>query len=188
MMRTPPLPGVPGRQKGDYDAVIERTLPAAVVLQPRTYRELQRGINSIANAVRPTLGPLARFVLIEAQRRIDKPEFLDDAATIARRIIQIRPRGNDVGAMLIRQSLWRMRREAGDGAATMAVMYQAILNEGIRSVVRLGHNAMQLRSGLEKGLAAVLESLGNEALPLTGKERIAVWRAGWSRKTSRWPR
>ncbi|MEP7359187.1 MAG: chaperonin GroEL, partial [Anaerolineales bacterium] len=128
---------------------------------------------TIANAVRPTLGPLARTVMMEAQRRIDRPELLDDAATIARRIIQIRPRGSDVGAMLIRQSLWRMQREAGDGAATMAVMYQAIFNEGVRSVVRLGHNAMQLRTGLQKGLAVVQQKLQREATPLTGKDRIA---------------
>ena len=66
-----------------------------------------------------------------------------------------------------------MNQEAGDGSATMAVMYQAILNEGIRYVTQSGCNPMLLRSGLETGLQAILETLRREATPLKGKEQIA---------------
>ena len=89
-----------------------------VVPQPRTYRALRRGINIVANAVRPTLGPLPRLVLMERLRRDFAPEYLDDGATIARRIVEIAPRSQDVGAMLLRSALWQMRQEAGDGSVT----------------------------------------------------------------------
>ena len=155
-----------------------RARKPAVVTQPRTYRALQRGINTLANAVRPTLGPLPRLVMMEALRRHDRPEILDNAATIARRIIEIRPRGRDVGAMLLRHALWRMQVEAGDGGATMAVMYQALMNEGIRYLTQAGANAMLLRGGLEKALPAVLAHLDGQAAPLEGQAAIAAMARG----------
>jgi chaperonin GroEL len=144
----------------------------AVVLQPRTYAALLKGINFVAEAIRPTLGPLPRLVLLAGLRREDLPEFLDDGATIARRIILIVPRSCDVGAMLIRGSLWKMHQEVGDGTATAAVMYQTILREGIRYVTEFGCNAMLLRSGLEKGMKLVREVLRKQAAPLKGKQAI----------------
>ena len=147
-----------------------------VTLQPRTYREILRGTDVIANAVRPTLGPLPRLVVLEALRRTDVPEFLDDAATIGRRIFEIQPRGCDVGAMLLRQSLWKMHQEAGDGAATMAVMYQALLHEGIRYVTQFNCNAMLLRSGLEKGLRAVRKCLKSQMVAsLSIRRMLAIY-------------
>ena len=145
-----------------------------VVAQPRTYRALRRGLNLLANAVRPTLGPLPRLVLMEKLRREFAPDILDDGATIARRIIQINPRSQDVGAMLIRQALWKMHTEAGDGAVTMAVMYQVIVNEGIRYITVMGHNAMLMRHGLEQALPAVLAHLRQNVTPLTRKEHFAA--------------
>ncbi len=164
------IPGVP--YTGEKHPAPKPRKPA-VVKQPHTYRALRIGTNLIADAVRPTLGPLPRLVVIERLNRADAPEFLDDGATIARRIIEIEPRSSDVGAMLIRQALWRMNREAGDGSTTMAVMYQVVLNEGMRYVVQFNHNPMLLRAGLENGLKAVLEALDREAKPLSGKEQIA---------------
>ena len=169
-MKLDTLPGVSSTGK-------ERSIPSprepAVVLQPQTYKELKKGTNLIAEAIRPTLGPVPRLVALERVKRTEAPEFLDDGATIARRIIQIKPRGCDVGAMLIRHALWKMHLEVGDGTSTMAVMYQVLLNEGIRYVSQFGYNAMLLRAGLEKGLLPVLETLRQEATPLTGKEQIA---------------
>ncbi|MGE5224219.1 MAG: chaperonin GroEL [Omnitrophica WOR_2 bacterium] len=144
----------------------------AVCLQPVTYDRLKRGTDFIANAIRPTLGPLPRLVVLEALQRQNRPEFLDDGATIARRIIQIKPRGSDVGAMLLRHALWKMHLEVGDGTATAAVMYQVILREGIRAITQYGSNAMLLRTGLEKGLKVVAEALRREAAPLQGKDII----------------
>jgi len=81
-------------------------------------------------------------------------------------------------AMLLRQALWKMHLEASDGASTMAVMYQVLLNEGLRYVTRMECNAMLLREGLEKGLAAVLVALDQQAAPLAGRTAIAGMAAG----------
>ena len=164
--RTPPTKDLPIPRK------------PAIVLQPQTYNYIKQGVDLIAEAVRPTLGPLPRLVALERLTRTEAPEFLDDGATIARRIIQITPRSSDVGAMLLRNALWRMHQEAGDGSTTMAVMYQAILGEGIRYITQCGCNAMLLRAGLEKGLRAVQETLQQDAVPLIGKENIARFARG----------
>lgn len=150
----------------------------AVTTQPRTYRDLRAGVDLIVDAIRPTLGPLPRLVVMQALRRTEAPEFLDDGALIARRIIEVRPRGADVGAMLVRGALWRMREDVGDGTATAAVMYQAILHEGIRAITQLECNAMRLRAGLEKGARIVADALCEQAEPLAGRAAIAALAEG----------
>jgi chaperonin GroEL len=145
----------------------------AIVLQPQTYQDLKNGVDLIAEAVRPTLGPLPRLVALERMNRAEAPEIMDDGATIARRIIEVVPASHDVGAMLLRHALWQMHTEAGDGSVTMAVMFQGIVSEGIRYITAGGCNAMQLRRGLEKGLQAVCETLRAQACPLEGRESIA---------------
>ncbi len=149
-----------------------------VVLQPTVYQEMQKGINLIAEAIRPTLGPFPRLVALEKTLRDQAPEFLDDASVIARRIIQVKPRTRDVGAMLLRKALWQMHEEVGDGSATMGVLFQRIFNEGVRCVTEFGSNPMLLRQGLDKGLKAVLQELRSQAVPLRGKENIARIAAG----------
>ena len=145
----------------------------AVVSQPQTYQNILQGVNLIARAVRPTLGPLPRIVALEGLKRTDPVEFLDDGATIARRIRRIEPRGHDVGAMMLRHAMWRMHEEVGDGSTTMAVMYQLILSEGIRYVTEFDANAMLLRTGLERGAKAVLDCLRQNAIPLQDRKLIA---------------
>ena len=92
----PHRPGAPGYRP--TPPKIDRRQPA-VVLQPQVSRELQKGINLIANAVRPTLGPRPRLVANEKLLRTEAAEILDDGATIARRITEVKPRGVDIGAM-----------------------------------------------------------------------------------------
>ncbi len=151
---------------------------AAVTFQPKTYLEMQRGINTIAAAIRPTIGPLPRLVAWERLNRSDAPEFLDDGATIARRIIQIIPRGSDVGAMLFRHALWNMKEDVGDGSTTMGVIYQSIFNEGVRYITEFGANPMLLRKGLEKGSQAIVAALRADAQPLESKEAITSVASG----------
>lgn len=150
----------------------------AIVSQPQTYQALQQGVATIMAAIRPTLGPSPRLVALARANPSEAPEILDDGALIARRIIQITPRGADVGAMLLRHALWRMHEEVGDGATTMGVIYQAILNEGIRAITQGGCNAMLLRAGLERGMQAVQAALQQSARPLTGKANIARFACG----------
>jgi len=168
------MQNIPGQSKTDPEKIKRdiRRKPA-VVVQPETYKKLQRGVATIVEAVKPTLGPLPRLVVLERLNRAEVPEFLDDGATIARRVIQIQPRSSDVGAMMVRRALWDMHLTVGDGTTTMAVMYQVLVQEGIRYITRFGYNPMLLRTSLHKGLRLVKEALSQAVLPVTGKEQIA---------------
>jgi len=142
-----------------------------VILQPGTYEGLREGIAVMTNAVRPTLGPLPRIVALERTVGDKPPELLDDGGVIARRIIQILGKDEDMGAMLVRQLLWRMHEETGDGTATAAVMLQSIFDQGVRHITG-GGNAMVLRRNLEKGLPLILDQLEQMAVPVEGKEQL----------------
>ncbi|MCS7055539.1 MAG: hypothetical protein NZM18_05110 [Thermoflexales bacterium] len=120
----------------------------SVVFHPN----LLDGINLLAEAVKPTLGPLPRHVGIEAMMRSRPPELLDDAATIARRIIEIADPTADVGLMMMRHALWRMYQTCGDGSATMATIAQALVQQAVRAIAAGAHPAL-LRKGIEQGVA-----------------------------------
>ena len=79
-----------------------------VVFQPATYQGIQQGVNQMVNAIRPTLGPQPRIVAIDRIGVQKMPELLDNGGLIARRIIEIKGRDADVGAMFIRQMLWHL--------------------------------------------------------------------------------
>ena len=147
-----------------------------VVFQPVVHRRVQRGIDLIVDAIRPTLGPLPRFVAIERTPNSRAPELLDSGGVIARRIIQLPNRDEDMGAMFVRHLLWRLQERVGDGTATAATLLQAIYREGVRHVAA-GGSPMRLRHHLERGMALILNSLDamtlQEEEELEGKARLA---------------
>ena len=144
-----------------------------VVFQPQTYQGMQRGINTIANAVRPTLGPLPRNVAITKVKPHDQtPEMLDNGGVIARRVQQIAGRDEDAGAMFIRQMLWRQHERMGDGTATAAVLFQSVYNEALRFIAA-GGNAMLMRRYLESGLRVVLDQMTARTIPVEDRHTIA---------------
>lgn len=100
-------------------------------------------------------------------------EFLDDGGSIARRVIELTDRDADMGAMYIRHVLWRLREEVGDGAATAAVLFGHLFDEGIR-LVTAGADAMRLRVHLEDGLQVVLRELQSQAIPIAGQDELAA--------------
>lgn len=142
------------------------------VFQPTTYRRVQKGIDQMVNAIRPTLGPLPRIVALERVHGSNRmPELLDDGGVIARRILQLPNRDEDMGAMFVRHLLWRMHEEVGDGTATAAVLFQSIYDQGVRYIVA-GGNAMRLRYHLENGMRVILDELSGMAVHLEGKRRL----------------
>jgi chaperonin GroEL len=143
-----------------------------VVFQPAARQGLQRGIHQMVAAVRPTLGPVAGSVALAGVTGTSTPEILDDAGTIARRTIEIGERDADMGAMLVRELLWRLREQAGDGAATAAVILQAIYDGGM-AYLAAGGSAPRLRQALEHGMCVVLAALSALASPVAGKARLA---------------
>jgi chaperonin GroEL len=143
-----------------------------VVFQPKVYKGMQGGINKLVAAIRPTLGPLPRLVLNEKESKVGRPELLDDGAVIARRIIQLQDRDEDMGAMYLRQVLWHLHETVGDGTAAAAVLFQTIFTEGIRYIVA-GGNAMRLRQYLEAAYKVILDELEKQVIHLEGKEQLA---------------
>jgi chaperonin GroEL len=143
-----------------------------VVFQPRAYLSLQKGIHQVANAVRPTLGPVPRVVAVELMmRRHLAPEVLDSGAAIAQRIVQLPDRDEDVGAMLIRDTLMRVQEKVGDGTATTAVLLQSIYDGGVRYLAA-GGNAMMLRRALHEGAQVIADELDKQVTHPQGEERL----------------
>ncbi len=143
-----------------------------VIFQPTAYKAMQTGINQMANIVRPTLGPLPRMVVLEHNTKNERPEILDDGGTIARRIVALPNRDQDMGAMFMRHVLWQQHEKAGDGTATTAVLFQSIFNQGVRYITS-GGNPMLVRKHLEKGMEIVIDELKGMATPLEGQQKIA---------------
>ena len=129
-----------------------------LVFQPQARQALKIGIDTLAAAVLPTLGPTARHVALEDAIRTRSPELLDDGGAIARRLLQLPQRSSDVGAMLLRETLWQQKARYGDGTATTAVLYQTVFEDGCRFIAA-GGNAMLLVKHLRLGLKAMLQGL-----------------------------
>lgn len=144
---------------------------ARLLFQPETREALKVGIDTLASAVTPTLGPLTGPVALDDETRGGSPELLDDAGAIARRILQLDDRDADVGAMLLRETLWRQRERYGDGAATAAALYQTVYAEGHRFIMA-GGNAMLLRQALEAGLKIMLKELRRRVKAVSTAEEI----------------
>jgi chaperonin GroEL len=142
-----------------------------VILQPRVYRTLQRGIGKMVSAVRPTYGPLHGNVLVEAFDRNSRPEVLEEGGVIARRIIQLADRDEDVGGMMVRHLMWRMHDRFGDASVTAALIYQSIFDQGVKYILN-GGNAMLLRTYLDQGAQLVLDALAKEAIPLSSQDQM----------------
>ena len=142
-----------------------------IVFLPDSHHKLFAGADKLADGIRPTLGPNARTVIIEAVPGLSPLEILDDGGTIARRIVSLGDQDENMGAMLLRESLWRMHESVGDGAATTAVIFQAILRSS-RRLLAAGVNATHLRLQIERAAETSCAALRAQAQPLSGQEAI----------------
>ncbi|MBN2469364.1 MAG: hypothetical protein JXN59_01470, partial [Anaerolineae bacterium] len=144
-----------------------------VVFQPRVHATIGKGINTIVDAVKPTLGPVAGVVAIDyINKSNSRPELIDNGGMIARRIIEISDRDQDMGAMLTRSMILRQYEEVGDGTATTAVLFQAIYNAGVRYLAA-GANAMRLRHYLEQALPLILAELDSLTFRVEGQAALS---------------
>src|SRR5581483_3959780 len=128
-----------------------------------------RGVNILADAVKATLGPRGRNVVIE--KKFGSPTITKDGVTVAKEIDLKDPLEN-VGAQLVREVASRTSDLAGDGTTTATVLAQAILREGLKSVAA-GMNPMDLKRGIEKAVTAVIESLKKISKPCSDPKEIA---------------
>src|SRR5437764_3588790 len=132
-------------------------------------RSLERGVNILADAVKVTLGPKGRYVVLD--KKFGAPTITNDGVTIAREI-EIEDVFENQGAQLVREVATATNDVAGDGTTTATVLAQAIVREGLKNVAA-GANPMGLKRGIEAAVDAVVENLKTESKPVSGKEDIA---------------
>lgn len=146
------------------------TFDYGVLTKPQAGQRLKQGFDRLAQLLAITLGP-TQGVILSHKPATTTLELLNDAALIARRMLALPDRGEDVGAMLLRHLVWRMYTRVGDGCATTAVLAQALL-EGATRAVAAGANPMLLRRGLERAAAAATDALSAQAQPVTDEETL----------------
>ena len=130
---------------------------------------LKRGINLLADAVKVTLGPKGRNVVLD--KGFGAPTITNDGVTIAKEI-DLEDKFENMGAQLIKQVAEKTADVAGDGTTTATILAQNMVNEGLRNVTA-GADPMQIRRGIDKGVEAVVKSIQSQSKDLTGKEEIA---------------
>src|SRR6186713_1766232 len=132
-------------------------------------RSLQRGVDILADAVKVTLGPKGRYVVLD--KKFGAPTITNDGVTIAREI-EVEDVFENQGAQLVKEVATATNDVAGDGTTTATVLAQAIVREGLKNVAA-GANPMGLKRGIEKAVESVVEDLKAQSVEISGKEDIA---------------
>jgi chaperonin GroEL len=132
-------------------------------------RALERGVNVLADAVKVTLGPKGRYVVLD--KKFGAPTITNDGVTIAREI-EVEDVFENQGAQLVREVATATNDVAGDGTTTATVLAQAIVREGLKNVAA-GANPMGLKRGIESAVTSVTDSLKSQSVEINGKEDIA---------------
>jgi chaperonin GroEL len=132
-------------------------------------RSLQRGVDTLADAVKVTLGPKGRYVVLD--KKFGAPTITNDGVSIAREIELEDPFENQ-GAQLVREVATATNDVAGDGTTTATVLAQAIVREGLRNVTA-GANPMGLKRGIENAVEQAVANIKSQAKEVSGKEDIA---------------
>ena len=131
-------------------------------------RSLERGVNILADAVKVTLGPKGRNVVLE--KKFGSPSIVNDGVTIAKEIA-VEDKFENMGAQLVREGASKTNDVAGDGTTTATVLAQAIVREGMRNVAA-GSNPTVIKRGIDKAVEAAVAEIRRIATPVEGAEAI----------------
>jgi chaperonin GroEL len=132
-------------------------------------RALEAGVDAVANAVKVTLGPKGRYVVLD--KKFGAPTITNDGVTIAREI-EVEDVFENQGAQLVREVATATNDVAGDGTTTATVLAQAIVRQGLKNVAA-GANPLALKRGIEKAVDVVVEDIGKQSKEIAGKDQIA---------------
>src|SRR5215217_17928 len=132
-------------------------------------RALKRGIDALADAVKITLGPKGRNVVLD--KKFGPPTITNDGVTIAKEI-ELEDPFEDMGAQLLKEAATKTNDVAGDGTTTATVLAQAIITEGFKNVAA-GANPMYLKRGIELAVGEVVKALKEMSLPVNGTAEIS---------------
>src|SRR5215213_6975426 len=130
---------------------------------------LEAGVDAVANAVKVTLGPKGRYVVLD--KKFGAPTITNDGVTIAREI-EVEDVFQNQGAQLVREVATATNDVAGDGTTTATVLAQAIVRDGLKNVAA-GANPLGLKRGIEAAVDEIVESIGKQSTEIAGKEQIA---------------
>ncbi|MEQ8227310.1 MAG: chaperonin GroEL, partial [Rhodospirillales bacterium] len=128
-----------------------------------------KGVNTLANAVRVTLGPKGRNVVLD--KSYGSPRISKDGVSVAKEI-ELEDKFENMGAQMVREVASRTSDEAGDGTTTATVLAQSIVNEGSKSVAA-GMNPMDLKRGIDKAVKAVVAEIKKAAKPVKTEAEVA---------------
>src|SRR6267378_6484671 len=131
--------------------------------------KMKKGVDILANAVRVTLGPKGRNVVLE--KKFGAPSITKDGVTVAKEIELEDPIEN-MGAQMVKEVASKTADIAGDGTTTATVLAQSIISEGLKSVTA-GANPMSLKRGIDKAVELVVEELKRISAPSKGRKEIA---------------
>jgi len=131
-------------------------------------RALERGVNTLADAVKVTLGPRGRYVVLE--KKFGSPSLVDDGVTIAKEI-EIEDKFENMGAQLVREVASKTNDVAGDGTTTATVLAQAIVREGLKNVAA-GANPLAVKRGIDKAVEVAVAEIGKMAVKVETKDAI----------------
>src|ERR671920_648957 len=132
-------------------------------------RSLEAGIDKLANTVKVTLGPRGRNVVLD--KKWGAPTITNDGVTIAKEI-ELEDPWENMGAQLVKEVATKTNDVAGDGTTTATVLAQAMVKAGLRNVAA-GANPMSLKRGIEKAVAAAVDSIKTQSRDVEGREQIA---------------
>ncbi len=140
-----------------------------IIFGQEARRALKKGVDTLADAVRPTLGPKGRPVAID--KKWGPPTVINDGVSIAKEIELPDPYEN-MGAQLLKQASSKTNDKCGDGTTTSTLLAQAIVSGGFKNITA-GADAMAIKRGIEKGVGILIEELKKKAISVSGKEQIA---------------
>src|ERR1700716_3268636 len=130
---------------------------------------LEKGVDAVANAVKVTLGPKGRYVVLD--KKFGAPTITNDGVTIAREI-EVEDVFENQGAQLVREVATATNDVAGDGTTTATVLAQATVRQGLKNVAA-GANPLALKRGIERAVDQVVENIASQAKEVSGKDQIA---------------
>src|SRR5947199_2081591 len=144
-------------------------MPKLIAFNEEARRGLERGMNTLADAVKVTLGPKGRNVVLE--KKWGAPTITNDGVSIAKEI-ELEDPEEKIGAELVKEVAKKPDDVAGDGTTTATVLAQAMVKEGLRNVAA-GANPMSLKKGIELAVDSAVEAIKNQAKEIDNKDDIA---------------
>jgi len=139
-----------------------------IIFDEKARQQIKKGVDTLADTVKITLGPKGRNVLIE--KAYGGPQITKDGVTIAKEI-DLEDRMENIGAQAVKEAATKTVERAGDGTTTAVVLAQAIIRESFKNITS-GANPMEISTGLEKGFLAIVKELEKASKPVKGKEEI----------------